>query len=101
MLHTAFEVEDTQNRKNYIIRLNEQFNTVDFIDSSIGSSNNVIQTFEKTLDKTFPFECNSGKEYFDYMLNKARNPSGIYGMIIFLGYVDPETYQPIEEQKID
>lgn len=93
----AFEVEDINTRKNYTFVLDE--GRVFMYDTSRGSGNNLMTIMpydnaepEKSL---FPFECDTAEEYYNHIYKKSLGKESTFP-IYFLGYVDPETFQPLE-----
>ena len=94
----AFEVEDIDIRKNYSFVLDG--NKVYMYDTSRGLGNKLLTTMpDDSRDYgRFPFECKNAKEYYELMLQKAVEGENGYN-IFFIGYVDPETFEPIEEDE--
>lgn len=93
----AFEVEDINTRKNYTFVLDED--RVFMYDTSRGSGNNLMTIMpydnaepEKSL---FPFGCDTAEEYYNHIYKKSLGEESTFP-IYFLGYVDPETFQPLE-----
>ena len=94
----AFEVEDIRERKNYTLKYIPN-NMVCMIDTSRNGNKKVLSEFPEDTHSEFttpfPFDCKTAYEYFVHMYNKALNT--VSTGIVFLGWVDIHTYEPIEE----
>lgn len=93
----AFEVEDILDRTNYSFVLDKD--KVYLYNTSINHTPIVMFTFPDDtdniiFDSLFPFGCESSEEYFDYVYNKALNDTEV----CFLGWVDSDTFEPLEEE---
>lgn len=92
----AFEVEDIKKRKNYTFHYRPN-DSVLMVDTSLGSHENILCEFPADTNKesitAFPFGCKTSYEYFVHMYNKALHGTEI----VFLGWVDPKNYKPLEE----
>lgn len=103
-MRKAFEVEDINTRQNFTFRLDVEKNTVQMLDSSLPhrSSKSGELLYEFPTDKSpphFPFGCKDAQEYFDFIYGKAVNGDPDHPGVYFLGWVDPETLQPLEPEE--
>lgn len=93
----AFEVEDIGTRKNYTFVLDAPH--VFMYDTSRGSGNRLLTTMPEDNaapdESLFPFGCDTAEEYYDHMHQKALGKESTFP-IYFLGFVNPETFQPEE-----
>jgi hypothetical protein len=93
--HDAFEVEDLVSHDNF----------------AFVKAGNVVLLFNTSRDKrddygkyrcmqcfgpnTFPFGAKTAEEYYNVMYRKALNATD---NICFMGYVDPDTFDPIDKE---
>lgn len=89
----AFEVEDINTRENFTFVYNPYDKSVKLYDTSRGKGK-VLLTNHK---KDFPFECKTAEEYFNYLYRKSIGLIEHDYEIYFLGWVDPDTIQPLAE----
>jgi hypothetical protein len=89
---TAFEVEDINRRENYVFKYIEEENVVEMWETT-NWDNRLLMSFPE--GDRFPFSCKNSKEYFDKMFEKAIKID-MHNQIVFIGWVNPETFQPIE-----
>lgn len=86
--HNAFEIENIETRECYSFILKDDYVTM--YDTGRGRGNLEIKTFGPT---DFPYEQKTAKGYFDYLYRKSLAGVDNY---FFIGYVDPDTFQPID-----
>jgi len=97
----AFEVEVISSRKNYSFLYIPEINQVQMLNTSRGYEKYEIECIfpDDTLSEfgtKFPFKCETAYDYFCYMYKKSLMRDETYS-IYFIGWVDPKTFQPIEE----
>lgn len=90
----AFEVEDTNRRENYSFILNENTNSVAMHNTSRGMGNYLMELFKDT----FPFDQPDAPTYFQYLYDKSLDFKSGYS-ICFIGWVDPATFEPLEDME--
>lgn len=89
-LHCAFEVEDQQLRTNFVFVLKSKSKQVLLFDTSRGSGNKLLMTFE---EPDLPEGYKTANDYYTYLFRKAMRMEDI----AFIGYVDDKTLKPFEE----
>lgn len=94
--HNAFEVEDMLRHENFSFVFMEDIGIVNLYNTSRGRGN--CSRLDKWMEifgpDKFPFGSKSAKEYYTIMFRKALK--GVDNFM-FLGYVDPKTFQPLDE----
>lgn len=90
---TAFEVEDVNQRENYVFKHIEEENIVEMWETT-DWENVLLRSFPE--GDLFPFGCKNSSEYFDTMFKKSKKIDMQYP-IVFIGWVNPKTFQPIEQ----
>lgn len=104
----AFEVEDIRHRTNYTFVYEPTTKQVDMYNTSLGKGRVLDMSYredEYGLVPVYPIHnrfsmnplgCTKADDYFYLLYDRALNP---IDDICFLGWVNPDTIEPIEEGK--